>query len=31
MIEHWQALAAGFLFCLPACIVIAWERESNAD
>jgi hypothetical protein len=22
--EHWQALAAGFLFCLPACVIIAW-------
>ena len=23
MIEHWQALAAGVLFCLPACVIIA--------
>ena len=23
MIEHWQAIAAGILFCLPACVVVA--------
>ncbi len=24
MTEHWQALVAGVLFCLPACVVIAF-------
>jgi TRAP-type mannitol/chloroaromatic compound transport system permease small subunit len=24
MIEHWQAVLAGILFCLPACVIIAW-------
>ena len=34
MFEHWQAILVGFLFCLPACIILliwAWINQRGKN